>query len=427
MSAMNKPVVLTPFVVSSLALYHIFKRNGECERLVFTDNNPRLHGMSYDGAEIISAGEARSKYPDAKIIICAYHHVKSIATQYRRLGFADIETDYGGYFDENAAQTAVQAVDMEQALAVNRDMQNDIEHFAKFWRCDILPDFARTPDAVVIDHVSLSVSQRCTLRCRDCATLMQYYPFPVDYSLESNIATVDRFMEKVDYVRKFGLYGGEPFLYGSRLSEIITHIGENYIQTREGAGKHPGRLGMLVVSTNATIVPDVKTLDALRRFDAHINVSDYGRRSSKLSELISVLRAYDISFKRRHDVIWYPMCKITDGEKVSDSEAQERFEKCQSLCNCLCDGKFYYCTFLPSVYHLRAIPYNADNYVDLMDENVTGKDIVNYLGRKNVRMSAYGKFFPGCRYCSGCDYGITPVQSALQTSKPLGYRKYEWR
>lgn len=39
-------------------------------------------------------------------------------------------------------------------------------------------------DAVILNSIDFIVTERCSLRCRDCSNLMQYYKNPVDEDMQ---------------------------------------------------------------------------------------------------------------------------------------------------------------------------------------------------------------------------------------------------
>ena len=56
------------------------------------------------------------------------------------------------------------------------------------------------------------VSERCTLRCRDCTHLMQYYRSPKNVNLESYKEAFDRIVRISDNISEIRILGGEPFI-----------------------------------------------------------------------------------------------------------------------------------------------------------------------------------------------------------------------
>jgi organic radical activating enzyme len=404
---MHNITILTPFVGCAVVLYHVLKNKDNNAKVIFTDNNTRLQGKMYGDAEIISADEARKLYPGAKVVICSPQYVSVIKTQYSNAGFKDIETDCGNLINKEEALSVIDLINQKQILSINSDLANDLTNFFGYINYFLTSSKIKNTHALVIDVVNISISQRCSLRCRDCVANMQYYQNPVDYSLETNIKTFDSFMQRVDFVKDIGIFGGEPFLYGG-LAEFIMHTKSQMFADK---------IGRMTISTNATVIPDKRTREALKSANMLVYIANYGNYSKKINELVAILKADDIFFKLLYEHEWYPVCKIIDGEAVSDSAVWERFAECEVLCRYLQNGKFFYCSFLGAAYNLKAVPENAENYIDLMDESVSKEDIRHYL--------AVAGGYSGCRWCSGYNFRREPIEKAIQTKIPLPYKKYE--
>ena len=412
---MHDITILTPFVGCAVVLYHALKNKDNNATIIFTDNSVRLHGKMYGDAEIVSVDEAHKRYLGAKVVICSPPYVSVLKMQYSNAGFEDIETEPGNLINKEDAQSVIDSINLKQILSINPDLSNDLKNFMSYINWYFTSGKMKNANALVIDTLSISISQRCSLRCRDCLACMQYYQSPADYSLEANIKTFDQFMQKVDFVKEFGIFGGEPFLYGDKLAEFIMHAKLQMLA---------GKIGRMTISTNATIIPDKKTREALKSANVLVNISDYGKYSKKVNELVAILEADDIVFKLLREREWYPMCKIIDGEAVSDSAVQKRFAECEVYCRVLQNGKFFNCSFLAAAYNLKALPGNLENYyVDLMDESVSKEDIRNYLAV--VANGHLRGWYTGCRWCSGYSFQREPIEKAIQTKFPLSYKKYE--
>ena len=407
-------IILTPFVGCAVVLYHILKSKAPDTTFVFTDRNTLLHDMKYDGVEIISAEQAKNQYADAMTIICAAHHSKAILKKYSDLGFKNIETNYQQFFSKDIFIKAVEKVCFKQLEDFKPNVKNAIENFMTSWDAYFPPTQFLYKDALVFDRVNLTITTRCSLRCKDCCSNIQYYQRPSDFSLETNIDTFDAFMQRIDYVKEFALLGGEPFLY-RQLAELIIHITYS---------EYVDKIGRVALVTNGTILPDEKTLCLLKKHGIHVYISDYGEHSKKIAEIVAAFDDYSIFYEHKPNMIWYSSCKIIDGETVQDEEAQKRFEECEAICRELRQGKFYYCSFLAAVYDLKAVPDTIDNGIDLMDGRTAKEDIRRYIEKKSTPSEGIS-FYPGCRWCSGCDFKTPLPMAAVQICEPLPYKRYE--
>jgi MoaA/NifB/PqqE/SkfB family radical SAM enzyme len=218
------------------------------------------------------------------------------------------------------------------------------------------------------------------------------------------IRDVDSFFDKVDFVVRVTILGGEPFMYG-QLPALLDHICSN----------HRNKYGTLGILTNGTILPNLDTLQAIKRYRADVSISDYGKLSRNIDPLCSKLWETRIPFSIDDNITWRDWRRIV-GEG-DDGYAQSVFDVCTCNCNTVMNGKFYCCPFLAHGDALSAIPYDASNGVDLLE---AGTD------RTMLRNYKYLKKAPdGCRYCSGSDPSASPVAASIQVSAPLQYQRYD--
>ena len=397
----SKTIILTPFTGYAVVIYHLMKNDGFS--FIFTDNNSLLYGKKYDGIEIVSAEDVNEKYIDAKVIVCSDRHKDVIDKQYKCFGFIDIETDFRRFIIRDGLNAAIESVNFEQLNEIRPRQCAIIRN--KFFLLNPEP----TDDQLIIDSVGISITSRCSLRCKDCMTLMQYYQKPEDYPLDINIKAFDVFMENVDFVREFGIFGGEPFLYQQNLPQFLQSLGNSV---------HIKKIGLLLIATNGTIVPDEKTLKAVKQHEIHVCMSDYGANTKNIDSVVDAFNKHGIDYAHIKNQHWHPVSKIVNGDNVSDEEAKIRYENCRFKCNTISKGKFFACAFLASAHDLQAIPDNTENYVDLLSKSITKSDIACYLRRHDS-----GQGYPGCRWCSGADTS-TIIKAGTQIREPLPYNRY---
>ena len=64
----------------------------------------------------------------------------------------------------------------------------------------------------VSNEVDVQITEKCSLKCKDCSNLMQYYQKPVDAEQGILFDSMDRLMSIVDYVNELRILGGDPFM-----------------------------------------------------------------------------------------------------------------------------------------------------------------------------------------------------------------------
>jgi hypothetical protein len=232
---------------------------------------------------------------------------------------------------------------------------------------------------------------------------MQYYKNAYHLPHEQIFRDYDLLIDRVDFAKKLQITGGEPFMVKD-LPKILAHI-----------DVRKNKYGLAKIETNGTILPDKHVLEAVKKYGYCVIISNYGDYSDRVSDLKKALRAHGIAFQTKKPK-WFAWKQLTDKKANTVNEVNKLKEKCRKPNKTFMHGRFYYCDFLAHGDALRAIPSNPDNYIDLLDNNVTKENIRSYLKNDTV--------YPGCNYCSGLK-GYEGIPVAEQINKPLEYTVFE--
>ena len=259
------------------------------------------------------------------------------------------------------------------------------------------------PDTIV--HLDVVITECCTLRCRDCSNLMQYYKKPANLDEEEVITCLRRLLRSVK-VSQLKILGGEPFVCQKKLVRLLEYL-------REEASDRIGRIDII---TNGTIVPSDECLQALKA-DPKVTVvfSNYGELSSKLEEFSSAAERRGIRYDIVEDEFWWDFGDL-DPREEPGRRTQHRYDGCYSrrLCTTLYRGKLYVCPRQAHAVNLGIIPEDITETVAIMapeynDPAVLHDAVYRLIDRKE-RISA-------CARC-GCDKNIK-VPRAVQAERPL--------
>lgn len=235
--------------------------------------------------------------------------------------------------------------------------------------------------------LTIVVTEKCTLRCENCAPMYPYMKSPMHYSIERLKEDVDRLWTKVDYIYDFIVTGGEPFL-NPDLYGFLTYLGEKYSNNYDH----------IQIITNATIVPTDEMLDLLKRLEVVISVSDYTKSNphllNKFKEFISVLEENQIKYEVQTAENWvdFGFHKKQDKERTAE-ELQTFFNACNSTCRGFLNGKLIYC--MPAIY----AEYVINNKVEDIDNSFwsdSKKEILEYSKGFN-----YKGYLEMCKFCNG--------------------------
>lgn len=130
-------------------------------------------------------------------------------------------------------------------IATNRDVKKisarfeslglqpsrDFCHY-KTWIRKYLETLLREKNQLAQDYLELYITDRCSLKCKECILFAPYIPAPRDRDLLDLQRDVETYFRFIDRVAVFRLMGGEPFLY-NRLEDLLTFIsgggGRNFV------------------------------------------------------------------------------------------------------------------------------------------------------------------------------------------------------
>ena len=255
---------------------------------------------------------------------------------------------------------------------------------------------------VTLNSLDIVLTEKCSLKCKDCSNLMQYYKAPKNSDHTSLLEEIQIILDTVDYISEIRLIGGEPLVY-KKLDEVLIFL------------RSFNNFGEIVIFTNGTIIPKVSLLNASSDSRVRYQISDYGiDLSNNTLKLIKTLHERKIRYIHDRVLTWQD-CATLDKKNRSSKETEFVYSNC-----CVNDaftllyGKVFGCPFSAHAENLSAIPMFKKDSINIRGLNKP--QIIAGLKRlKNVR------FLGACTYCNGRDYTVANVPAALQTSKPLQY------
>jgi organic radical activating enzyme len=248
---------------------------------------------------------------------------------------------------------------------------------------------------LILSNTTLVVSLRCDLKCKLCAVHAPYYDISPHFTFDELRESINLYFGTVDFVDKFTLNGGEPFLHKD-LPRIV-----DYLQA------YSGQIGLLEILTNGTIIPDANLLTSLKNaVSMDVMVNDYGTKISKANEVCDSLAAAGIRYRYReqHDDVvhfggWVDLTDLSRKNRTS-GETAEIYSKCAYPgpfnCFAIIGGKGYICGVYKRAEYLGIIPDNPDEYVDLSDKLESVE-----VRRAKIKNFKQRKYLSACAYCAG--------------------------
>lgn len=253
---------------------------------------------------------------------------------------------------------------------------------------------------VFLRSVDLMITEKCSLKCKDCANLMQFYERARDVSYEEVISDFDDLAAASDDIHEIRLIGGEPFM-NKDIYRIIDHIVAS------------PKIQRLVVYSNATIPLKESELGTLSHPKVVFSLTDYGTLSKNTGMVVSFLDSHKIPYRLHLPENWTDSGVIEDFGR-SEEELKTLFgECCGKNLYTISKGNLYRCPFAANADRLDAVPQDARNGVSLKAERSA---IRNYLYEID--------FLPACQFCKGRSFSAPEIIPAIQTKLPIAYKKF---
>ncbi|MCR8746702.1 radical SAM protein [Romboutsia lituseburensis] len=321
----------------------------------FIDSDESKHNHKIANKSIVTFEHVKSNYPKTKIIIAsqAYYEISNIL---KREGYIE-----------------------------NVDFCNGNTFTATY--------FMYNHNKLYLHRIDISLTNRCTLKCKKCNMLMPYFEKPMHKSLSSIKENIDLYFKWVDNVETIKLLGGEPMLY-PYLIDVIEYLNEEY----------KDRIDNIDIFSNGTLKLSNEILTTLKRHKVTVQISDYSNRLEYLKEKVDLFEAQlknnEITYTRLTYDKWLDF--IQQNYHSIDSTQEElvdKFNKCNPPFRGLHDKKLYYCHLSTSAVQAEIFEDNNNDYFDLSRYNENRKiELMEFdLGYNEIGYVTY------CKRCNGCE------------------------
>lgn len=339
-----------------------------------------INQEEYFGVKVIRPSEMVS-HKDAAVIIASSDYFHEIRRQLKQIGCQNL-------------------YDMEYLLNVKLETENLSARAADFY--DKKQDYidiiwaADCDDELNFPRIQFVVTSGCSLKCRDCISLMQYYEKPENTDLEKYKKGFSRLLECVTNIFDFRILGGEPFVHREMYKLIEWFHDEEKIKR-------------ISVFTNGTIIPPELALDQLKREKIRVHISDYGFNRDKIQELVSILKKNEIKYYIQPYDFWQDAGNLLK-RNYTDHKKKELFQRCyERECFSYFNGRLYHCPRSAHGINLGAMPDAKTEYVDLMDESIDNNEI-----KRQLKFQRERNYIEACDYCDGADSHRLKIEPAIQ-------------
>lgn len=359
----------------------------------FCDNHEKKRDTTLQGIPILSLEDVKAKYETPTFILSPLNeiHQKNIGLQLEAAGF------YSYY----SVKAFFDSMSVAESMHV---LQNSQLHRLQMRTYETV-----SSDITYIESIDLIITEKCSLNCRDCSSLMPYYENPMHCNQSDLLTYVDRIDAVFDIVGELRILGGEPLLNRNWIDLVL------YAQTKS-------TIECIKIYTNATICPTAEQLKELDRDKVAFFVSNYPNLSKQLEPICQLLEKEGLSYVRNDMDEWIQCSKIQDYQRNPKQLSQVYAGCLAKICRTVSNGKLYNCPFLANADRLHALPNSHIEFVDLLDETKT----ISAL-QQEIKHYIYGlPHLLACNYCSSRNLESTEViPVAVQTKSNLPYKKYD--
>jgi len=386
------PVIIFGARTAGEAMFHVCNEAGikvEC----FCDNNLNRTKARVCGLEVVHTGKLNKRYKNAIFLISAAD-IRDVVEQLHSLGYSKWYSCSELLRDFNLSKykfnVPMEFVEYAVATAI------------------LCHDNYLTPNKLFLRSVDIIITERCSLKCKNCSNLMQYYKNPVDCDIKELSQTIDRFCFIVDEVNEFRVIGGEPFM-NKEFDIIIKRLIDE------------PKVKKIVIYTNGTLVPREDKIECLKNDKILLIITDYGELSRNLKPLIEILQQNKIDFYAEKARGWTDCSKIMRHERDIEQQKEIFRNCCAKNTITLSEGRLYRCPFSANADRLRAVPDSKNDYIDIFDKTIS----INEMKKKIREFLLEKDFLDVCDYCNGRSFGDSEIQPAIQVEKPIEYKKYD--
>ena len=257
--------------------------------------------------------------------------------------------------------------------------------------------------AIYFSRLQFVVSERCSLRCKNCSHLMQYYKQPQNVDLDMYKPAFDRFLDVVDKIAELRIMGGEPFMNQDVYKLIEWYYSNPKIQR-------------ISIYTNGTIIPNEKNLKVLSERRIRLHISDYGCNKARIDKVKYKLDEYEIPYFLRQYESWQETGNLKK-RGYDEEKLRQNFSSCfERNSYTFLHGKLYHCPRSAHGMNFGAIPWEEDDCVDFASTGMSREDL-----RSAVIQLCERGFLRSCDYCDGPNFHEGNIPAGEQIDHPLDF------
>jgi MoaA/NifB/PqqE/SkfB family radical SAM enzyme len=262
-----------------------------------------------------------------------------------------------------------------------------------------------------IRSVDLVLTEKCSLKCKDCANLMQYYENPINIQKQELIEDLEDLMTVADEVNEIRIIGGEPLM------------NKDFHEVSLKAASYKN-VNKVVIYTNGTICPPDPKLEQLKNDKVFVFITTYGELSRNADKLRLKLEEFGIQHNCQPAYGWTECGGIAVRERTPNQNREIFKNCCAKHFTTMTDGKLFRCPFSANVERLMAIPKANGDFISVRHARDKPEQLKAL--KKKLRWFLREKpFLSACDSCNGRTYGDPEITPGIQTKIPLEYSIFD--
>ena len=349
-SKLTKIIIYGAGDAGHVAVEYMQKHNIKVQKIIVTERKGNPIQISY--VPVIPISEVNEMEKETPILIAAVKACKyDMAKAAEESGFSSVfimsKSTLQQWRDFNAKCTYVTKEQQYTKRVLDPYLKNLSKLYSRWGIAE--EEFIKETKQVLynsntgkkyITRLVIALSNKCSLRCKECNNLMPYFKPQKDLDTKKIIDALESILDKVENILRIELIGGEPFLAGNLQNVLERLVLEKKVTSIE-------------ITTNGTILPRGNILELLRTPKVTVRISDYGNLVNK-GRLIQYLEREKISYEVLPLEHWTSPGGVEKRNRAKDL-LRKQFAKCSAglMCKTLYEDKLFACARASSLWALN--------------------------------------------------------------------------
>lgn len=248
-----------------------------------------------------------------------------------------------------------------------------------------------------VSRIAVSVTNQCSLKCRDCNNLMPYCKEKFTIDVDEQVDDLKKLLSFVDGIINVEVIGGEPFVY-KQLPILLSYLCEE------------SKIKFIEITSNGTILPAADILNLLKNPKVCVLLSDYGKVNEKnVEKTYQYLIQNGICVYNLRNREWIQGGGIARREKSKRKMKYEYFHCfARKDCRTLYKGKLYVCGRAPILDELGLLTDNS-SFLDIRQMNLERES-----GKREIHKFFKNDYAECCDFCDVSSDSSLWIESGIQ-------------